>query len=890
MVPRSGEILNIDHEQTEHRRLVHVVRMGFSAVLMLVLVLSAVSLYRLKEFNSNMERIVDVHNKKVALAFGMRDAIRQRALSIYTMLATDDIFVRDLESLRFYSYAGSYRNMRDELVGLGVDDKEREIHRKLAAAAVEAQPANRTTAELLMQGASEKVIAGAIKNGLEKQKQLLDLLDELINLQQKYTDDAVQSNKNDFKFILLMQFSLGIVVLVVGILIARLVINNVRTKSYELNQKNAELALAYKNSEQATKAKSTFLANMSHEIRTPMTGVLGMLDLLRETKLISEQRYFIDTAYNSAEALLVIIKDVLDFSKIEAGKVDYEEISFDIRHLLEEVVGLYAKNVQDKGVEITAYIENDVPEYVRGDPTRLRQILNNLISNAVKFTHDGEIFVELKISDNDELNGNSLLKFSVIDTGIGIPNEVQKLIFGSFTQADESTTRRFGGTGLGLAISEQMTKLFGGKIGVNSKEGKGSTFWFTANLPAAERRSDCREKGRFNDLRVFVLTKNKGTEKTVCNLVKYWGGIAVTQSSVMGEDIPSVDVAVLDVDELLSLNVTDIYSLKKRIVNAKYMIGLFRLSENDLASKVKHFRFSASLTRPIRRAPLFAAFSSMVGNDEIIINRHAETPVKTDHIKRGVSVLLVDDNAVNQQVAAAILQKQGFMIDIANDGLQALMLFKSNRYDVVLMDCQMPIMDGFESTRNMRLYEVENERSRTPIIALTANSSDEDRQVCLESGMDDFLVKPMRINAVIDVFSHYLKMDDTSLSENDDEDTLLIDDADQHFDLSLLSDLEEVLDEKQLSEVITLFIENTIQRIADLSAALNDMDLEKIETAAHSLKGSSANLAAKKMSVMCGEIVGEVRRGVIPSNSENRMLEIKNEFDFVKSYLLKKLS
>ena len=890
MVPRRGEILNIDHEQTEHRRLVHVVRMGFSAVLMLVLVLSAVSLYRLKEFNSNMEKIVDVHNKKVALAFGMRDAIRQRALSIYTMLATDDIFLRDLESLRFYSYAGEYRNMRDELVGLGVDEKEREIHRRLAAAAIEAQPANRTTVDFLMQGASEKVIAGAIINGLQKQKQLLDLLDELINLQQKYTDDAVQSNKNDFKFILLMQFSLGIVVLVVGILIARLVINNVRTKSNELNQKNAELALAYKNSEQATKAKSTFLANMSHEIRTPMTGVLGMLDLLRETKLVSEQRYFIDTAYNSAEALLVIIKDVLDFSKIEAGKVDYEEISFDVRHLLEEVVGLYAKSVQDKGVEITAYIENDVPEYVRGDPTRLRQILNNLISNAVKFTHDGEIFVELKISDNDELNKNSFLKFSVIDTGIGIPKEAQKLIFGSFTQADESTTRKFGGTGLGLAISEQMTKLFGGKIGVDSKEGKGSTFWFTANLPAAERRSDCREKGRFNDLRVFVLTKNKGTEKTVCNLIKYWGGIVITQGSVMEEDIPSVDVAVLDVDELLSLNVTDIYSLKKRIVNAKHTIGLFRLSENDLSAKVKHFKFSASLTRPVRRAPLFAAFSSMVGSDEIIINRHLETPVKHDHINRDVSVLLVDDNAVNQQVAAAILQKQGFMIDIANDGLQALMLFKSNRYDVVLMDCQMPIMDGFESTRNMRLYEVDNERSRTPIIALTANASEEDRQVCLESGMDDFLVKPMRIDAVIDVFSHYLNMDDTSLSENNNEDTLLVDDAGQHFDLSLLSDLEEVLDEKKLSEVITLFIENSIQRIAELNAAFSDMDLEKVEAAAHSLKGSSANLAAKKMSAMCGEIVDEVRRGVIPGNSENRMLEIENEFDFVKSYLLKKLS
>ena len=890
MVFRENTISDADYDQTEHRRLVHVVRMGFSAVLLLVLVLSAVSLYRLKEFNSNMEKIVDVQNKKVALAFGMRDAIRQRALSIYTMLATDDIFVRDVESLRFYSYAGAYRNMRDELVGLGVDAKEKEIHQKLDVVAIEAQPANRSTAELLMQDAPEELIAEAIKNGLAKQKQLLDLLDELINLQQKYTDDAVKSNKNDFKFILFMQFALGVIVLIVGVLIARLVTNNVRNKSDELNQKNAELALAYKTSEQATIAKSTFLANMSHEIRTPMTGVLGMLDLLRETDLVSEQKYFIDTAYNSAEALLVVIKDVLDFSKIEAGKVDYEEILFDVRHLLEEVVGLYAKNVQDKGVEITVYIENDVPEYVRGDPTRLRQILNNLISNAVKFTHDGEIFVELKKNDDGESGECGLLKFSITDTGIGIPQEAQKLIFGSFTQADESTTRKFGGTGLGLAISEQMTKLFGGSIGVDSKEGEGSTFWFTANLPSSERRSDCREKGRFNDLRVYVLTKNKGTEKIVCSLVEYWGGTIVKQSCVDGTKVPSVDVAVLDVDELLSRNVTDIYSLRKHIVIAKHMIGLFRLSENDLAAKVKHFKFSASVRRPIRRAPLFSAFSDLDGIDENIINRHVEVPAKIVQQNSGISVLLVDDNAVNQQVAAAILQKQGFMVDIAKDGLQALMLFKSNSYSVVLMDCQMPVMDGFESTRNMRLYEVEKERSHTPIVALTANASDEDRQACLDSGMDDFLVKPMRIKAVIDVFSRYLETDESSVNKVENERPLLMDDVSQHFDLRLFSELEEMLDKNQLSEVITMFIENATRRIEELSSSFDDMDLDKIEIASHSLKGSSSNLAAKKMSSMCGGIVDEVRRGKMPKNTATLMMEIKNEFDYVKSYLLQKLT
>ena len=889
MVFRKNAILNTDYDQTEHRRLVHIVRMGFSAVLVLVLVLSAVSLYRLKEFNSNMEKIVDVHNKKAALAFGMRDAIRKRALSIYSMLATDDIFVRDLESLRFYSYAGVYRNLRDELVGLGVDEKEREIHKKLEIVAVEAQPANRRTADLLMQGASEQEIAKAIKYGLAKQKQLLDLLDELINLQQKYTDDAVQSNKDDFKFILLMQFALGITVLVVGILIARFVINNVRKKSYELNQKNAELALAYKNSEQATKAKSTFLANMSHEIRTPMTGVLGMLDLLRETDLVSEQKYYIDTAYNSAEALLIVIKDVLDFSKIEAGKVEYEEILFDVRHLLEEVVGLYAKNVQDKGVEITAYIKNDVPEFVRGDPTRLRQILNNLISNAVKFTHDGEIVVELEKVDQGKDDPDGLLKFSVIDTGIGIPKEAQKLIFGTFTQADESTTRKFGGTGLGLAICEQMTKLFGGDIGVESQEGRGSTFWFTANLPPSERRSFCRENGRFKDLSVYVLTKNIGTEKIVRSLVQYWGGTVITRTDVKDGNIPSVDVAVLDVDELLSNNVTDIYILRKRIVKAKHMIGLFRLSENDLASKVKHFQFSASVTRPIRRASLFEAFSSIGGTDEIKIIRHDEKAIKSTTKNKGIFVLLVEDNAVNQQVAAAILQKQGFRVDIANDGLQAFTLFKLNPYSVVLMDCQMPIMDGFESTRKMRAYEIENELSRIPIIALTANASDEDRQACIDSGMDDFLVKPMRINSVIELFSRYLDMGESSSNEKNVGHALLVDDVNQHFDLSFLSDLESILDKNQLTEVITLFIENSAHRIEELRSSFNEMNLDKIETASHSLKGSCSNLAAKKLSGMCSDIVDQVRRGEMPKNTDALTVEIEKEFHYVRNYLLNRL-
>lgn len=884
-------MIHSHQDQTEHRRLVHVVRMGFGAVLLLVLVLSAVSLYRLNEFNNNMETIVDVHNKKMALAFGMRDAIRQRAISIYSMLATDDLFVREEERFRFYSYAGEYRKLRDELVNLGVDEKEKDIHRKLEIIANQAQPANRKTAELLMQDAPESVIAESVKEGLFKQKQLLDLLDELIHLQQQYTDDAVQRNRNDYQFIWFMQLALGVLVLIVGLLIARFVIHNVRTKSFELNQKNAELALAYLNAEEATKAKSTFLANMSHEIRTPMTGVLGMLDLLRDTKLVSEQKYFVDTAYNSAEALLVVINDVLDFSKIEAGKVNYESILFDVRHLIEEVVGLYAKSVQDKGVEITVFVANDVPGFVRGDPTRLRQILNNLISNAVKFTHAGEIIVGLERDATLNTNGENLLRFEVIDTGIGIPKAVQESIFGSFTQADESTTRKFGGTGLGLAISEQMTRLFGGKIGVESEENKGSRFWFTADLPSSERRSEFRGNTQFSNLSVFILAKSTGAEKAISSLVSSWGCRVITQDSISDKTkVPSVDLAILDVDELLSRNVIDIYNLRKRVVNTKNSIGIFRMSENDAAGKVRHFQFSDGITKPVRSAPLLAAVVNIAGESETIMSRSEATPPVFSKKNKALSVLLVDDNSVNQQVAVAVLQKLGFLVDIANDGSQALTLFKSNKYDVVLMDCQMPVMDGFEATRNIRSYESTHGQPRTPVIALTANVSADDRKSCLLSGMDDFLVKPIRIQSIIDIFSHYLTIDDVDSLENNHEPLLMHDDVSEHFDTNLLSDLENILSNEQFTEVVTLFIEHSASRIQELRSAISETNLVEIESVSHSLKGSSANLGAKKLSVMFGCIVDSVRRGDIPPNIDVLFDEIQHELDYISKKLFEKIN
>ncbi len=886
-------------KQTEYSRLARAVGMGFSIILILVFLVTSLSLYRLNEFNSTMEVIVDVHNKKVSLAFAMRDAILQRSISIYTMLATDDYFIRDEELLRFYSYAGNYRTRRAELINLGASKIEREIYRRLDMAATEAQLKNRRIAELLLQDTPTLEISIAAAEGLQAQKVLLDLLDQLISLQQQYTDDAVQRNKNDYQFIWLMLLLLEIFTLVVGVFIARVVTRNVRNKSQELSEKNTELTLAYSQAEDSTKAKSTFLANMSHEIRTPMTGVLGMLDLLRGTRLVSEQKYFIDTAYNSAEALLNVINDVLDFSKIEAGKIKIESISFDVRHLLEEVVGLYAKKIQDKGVEVISHISSDVPEYVLGDPTRLRQILNNLIGNAMKFTDRGEIFISLECYKSDTHTNNDVFKFMVRDTGVGISESSKKLIFNTFTQADESTTRKYGGTGLGLSICRQMVELFDGKIGVDSTKGTGSTFWFTARLSSSGGIKNDSKKDFFVNITVYIFARSVAVREVISDLVQSWGctvvmSIDCTSDVFSTKNIPSVDVAILDVDELLICNISTKNHLRKKIVNAKKCIGLFNISENDAVGKSKKFQLDARISRPIRRSALFEALSLLEGKEKKSIDN--VKPEDKHYLKQGhafASVLLVEDNSINQQVAVTILHKQGYKVDIASDGMQAFLLFQSNKYHIVLMDCQMPLMDGFEATRKMRNMEIEKGLTRTPIIALTANALDEDREACFSSGMDDFLVKPIRIQAIRDVFSKFNIGDEEAavifpLGGDNVFTESQYDDAEppEDFDLKLLDDLVEVLSEKQYAEIILLFVEGADLRLNELRVAIQSLNMGDIEFSAHSLKGSSANLGARKLSNMCDVFVDWAKKNDTDADFTDFLFEIEQEVTVTSKYLL----